>query len=466
MSSDEDSDNGDDVEDAAKYRTTTSVDRFAIFMTCRSTMVNGRVKKGIQIALANQLGISRVTVSRQWTAINTKLAPLLSNHADDTHQKIIRDNHDFLFGDAKSARRAGKHKYDRGVLKEAMKVIAFKGRRSVRRLAFKMGIPLVTVHRYIHPRNPNEEPLIKRFISKLKPTLTEKNKEARYIFALDQINNATAHLVRPKFLDMMDRVHIDEKWFHMCQDGEGYLLVAGEEEPPERHVKHKGYIGKVMFLCAQARPRWDPHTKTQWDGKIGLWPIGKYTVAQRNSKHRPAGTTEWDNENVDHEVYRDMMINLVFTEIMNKWPVGQWNNPNFRIRIQQDGAGGHTKFDDAYLTQALEDLGLTDKVSIYTQPPNSPDLNILDLGLFNALQAAYYDNAPKNEVELIAMVEQTYADYPYLQINRLFVTLQTIFNCIIEHHGGNHFKIPHMNKARLEREDRLPVAVQCTALPR
>jgi hypothetical protein len=86
------------------------------------------------------------------------------------------------------------------------------------------------------------------------------------------------------------------------------------------------------------------------------------------------------------------------------------NNPDFMIRIQQDGAGGHTKHDDIYLTQALEDLGLTNKISIYTRPPNSPDLNICDLGLFNALQAAYYDNAPMNEVELIAMVEQTYAD--------------------------------------------------------
>jgi hypothetical protein len=255
---------------------------------------------------------------------------------------------------------------------------------------------------------------------------------------------------------MMDRVHIDEKWFHMCQDGEGYLLCQ-DEEPPERYVKHKNYIGKVMFLCAQAHPCWDHHTHSQWDGKIGLWPIGKYTKAQRNSKHRPAGTTEWENHNVDHELYRDMMVDFVFTEIMNKWPVGQWNNPNFKIRIQQDGAGGHTAHDDLYLTQALEGLGLTDKISIYTQPPNSPDLNICDLGLFNALQAAYYDNAPKNEVELITMVEQTYADYPHEMINRLFITLQTVFNSVLEHNGGNQYKITHMNKGRLERERR-PIA--------
>jgi hypothetical protein len=116
-----------------------------------------------------------------------------------------------------------------------------------------------------------------------------------------------------------------------------------------------------------------------------------------------------------------------------------------------------------YLTQAIEDIGLTDKISIYTQPPNSPDLNILDLGLFNALQSEYYDQAPKNEVELITMVEEVYASYDYRKINRLFVTLQTVFNGIIEANGGNDSKLLHMNKDRLEREGTLPVAVTLTA---
>jgi hypothetical protein len=462
MISDEDSDNGDVAEGSASYRTTTFADRYAIFMAVRSTMVNGRVKNGIHSELGRQLGLGRVTVSRQWAILRDRLAPLLITEPDvDKHPELIRNSHALLFADGKASRKKGKYKYDRDEVDLAIKAIPVKMRRSVRKVAMRIGMAKSTVNLYVHPRYPGEEPLLRRAVSKLKPTLTDKNKEARYTFALDQINMATAHLVRPRFLDLMDRVHIDEKWFHMCQDGEGYLLCL-DEEPPERHVKHKGYIGKVMFLCAQARPRWNPHTNTQWDGKIGIWPIGNYTTAKRNSKHRPAGTTEWENHNVDHELYRDMMVDLVFTEIMNKWPVGQWNNPSFRIRIQQDGAGGHTKFDDVYLSQALEDLGLADKISIYTQPPNSPDLNILDLGLFNALQCAYYDHAPRNEVELITMVEQTYGDYPHEQINRLFITLQTVFNSILANNGCNQYKLTHMNKARLEREGRLPVAIVCT----
>jgi hypothetical protein len=59
------------------------------------------------------------------------------------------------------------------------------------------------------------------------------------------------------------------------------------------------------------------------------------------------------------------------------------------------------------------------------------------LGLFNALQAEYYDSSPKNEVELITLVEETYTNYCYLKVsNKLFVTLQTVFNGIIEANGG------------------------------
>jgi hypothetical protein len=458
----------EDVEDGLNHRTTTDGDRQSIFFVCRSTMVNGHLKSGIQKELASQLGVSRMTVSRQWTAMNKKLAPLLINQPDaSTHAEIIREHAHILFGDGKASRRKGKYKYDRDDFKEAVKAVDFKDRRSIRKLAAQVGVPKSTISDFMKPKTKeaaNEQPVLFRHVSKLKPTLTEANRFERYLFASDQLNKNTIHLMRPKFLDQMDRVHIDEKWFNMCQDGEGYILVDGEE-PPKRHVKHKNFIGKVLFLCAQARPWWDPHTNTQWDGKICIWPIGTVKPAERSSVHRPRGTLEWHNQTIDNDVYQDLLVNNVLTEVMNKWPVGQWNNPCFKVLIQQDGVGGHCSHKDDYLAEALEELGLTGKVAFYTQPPNSPDLNILDLGLFNALQAAYYDLAPRDAMELMTMVERTYWEFPYLKINRLFVMLQTVFNSIMEHNGGNEYKLVHMNKEKLEREGRLPVTIQCTFLP-
>ena len=92
------------------------------------------------------------------------------------------------------------------------------------------------------------------------------------------------------------------------------------------------------------------------------------------------------------------------------------------------------------------------KISFYTQPSNSPDLNILDLGLFNALQPAYYGCSPTTNLELIDCVEKTYAEFPSNIINRMWVTLQSVFDSIIVHHGDNNYSMPHMNKEFMERE--------------
>ena len=42
---------------------------------------------------------------------------------------------------------------------------------------------------------------------------------------------------------------------------------------------------------------------------------------------------------------------------------------------------------------------------LYTQPTQSPDLNINDLAFFVSMQGLYYKAAPDNEQELIQAVE-------------------------------------------------------------
>jgi hypothetical protein len=77
------------------------------------------------------------------------------------------------------------------------------------------------------------------------------------------------------------------------------------------------------------------------------------------------------------------------------WPAGEWNDPNYKIIIQQDGAGAHPKsWSDPVIIKStlreLEDNGTFQpgKISFKSQPPNSPNTNICDLGLFNAVQSA------------------------------------------------------------------------------
>jgi hypothetical protein len=81
--------------------------------------------------------------------------------------------------------------------------------------------------------------------------LTEENKVSRVACALEEIDRATLGAAAAdgvvRFQDMFDGVDVDEKRFYQTS-----------EKEPHRTISHKNHITKVMFLCAQARPRWDP----------------------------------------------------------------------------------------------------------------------------------------------------------------------------------------------------------------
>jgi len=206
-------------------------------------------------------------------------------------------------------------------------------------------------------------------------------------------------------------VHVDEKWFYLCRDGENYIIIYGEE-PPKRYVSHKSHITKVMFLCAQARPR-RLHNGVWWDGKVGIWPIGEHTVAQRTSVNRPAGAEEFTKQSIDRDKHREMMINEVVPAIQSKFPTCELSRYD-TIYIQQDGAPSHiiTKNEEDVWHDEMEALGLSDSIQLVAQPANSPDVNVNDLGFFNALQAMYHSYCPMNSLELIEMVTMCYNGYP------------------------------------------------------
>ena len=92
---------------------------------------------------------------------------------------------------------------------------------------------------------------------------------------------------------------------------------------------------------------------------------------------------------------------------------------------------------------------------LYMQTLNSPDVNLLDLGFFRAIQS-FNDASLKNEEELKQLVTEAYDNYPQHKLNRMWLTLQRCFNQIILHHGDNDYSIEHILKAKLEQQGQLP----------
>jgi len=58
-------------------------------------------------------------------------------------------------------------------------------------------------------------------------------------------------------------------------------------------------------------------------------------------------------------------------------------------------------------------------------------------------------------------VEDSFDEYPTERVNYIFLTLQTCMKEIMKVGGENKYKIPHMKKATLDREGRLPLQISC-----
>ena len=199
--------------------------------------------------------------------------------------------------------------YPSEFIHEGIKNIPLRKQWTQRKLATSLGVSKTMVHRWI------VDSTIRVHSNSLKPVLTEENKVAWLIMALDSRDPQDP----TKFLDMMDHIHMDEKWFFLSQQKERYLLLP-EEKNPKWCVKSKLHITKVMFLCAVAWPRFNPSANSWWDGKLGIWPIGDWEPAKRASTNQPRGTLVWKNKPVTKMVYCVLLISKLLPAIVEKWP--------------------------------------------------------------------------------------------------------------------------------------------------
>lgn len=127
------------------------------------------------------------------------------------------------------------------------------------------------------------------------------------------------------------------------------------------------------------------------------------------------------------------------------------------IKVQQDNAGPHVSEDN----KDIMDTGLADgwTIEMACQPPRSPDLNVLDLGIFNAIQSVQY-RWPTNKLDdLVVAVDNAFHSIPAATIDKCFVTLQKVLQCIIASGGGNDYKLPRVSKKHIVRGSATPLAL-------
>lgn len=386
-----------------------------------------KLKRGETRAVASQFSVSIRTVQRIW-----KQGKNDGPYVDVSH---------------KLTKNCGRKRIQLDV--DRMREIPLSKRTTMRDLSCALDVSASTIHRRVKSGD------IRKHSSAIKPSLTEEHKRARLRFCLSMLESSSLPH-NPIFSEMYNIIHIDEKWFNMTKKNEKYYLLPDEEDP-ERNCSSKKFIGKVMFLAAIARPRFDAQRNEVFSGKIGIFPFVTLEPAKRSSKNRAAGTLETKPmTSVTREIIKQFMLKQVLPNTMEIWPREDIGRPIF---IQQDNARTHISCDDEDFCRAASQNGFD--IRLMCQPANSPDLNILDLGFFRAIQSLQHKKAPKSVDELVNAVVKSFEEYSVVLSNRIFLSLQLCMIEIMKARGSNKYSIPHMKKEMLERQGKLPRRMKC-----
>lgn len=347
--------------------------------------------------------------------------------------------------------------YCREELQASLADLPIGERSTIRDMSRSLGVSVGLCHSLV--RN---DKVILPHTSALKPILTEENKLKRFLYAMDRVQRQDD---RRSWYPAYDEIHVDEKWFFLCQDNWRYYVSLTEKEKQEvttLRTKHKRHIMKVMFLCAVARPRYNDDGACTFDGKIGIWPFVEWKEAERSSVNRPRGTMELKPISVTRDVYRKYIIEKLLPAVYEKFPRERMRRQV--IYLQQDNPNSHFAPNDPEWIQAAGTHPRF-KVQMRNQPPNSPDTNLLDLGFFRAIQSLQWKQEPARSIQgLIDNVNKAFSDYEDNKLSKMWLTHQTVCDEILKANGDNDFTIPHVGKdAIVRKEGKLPASLVLSA---
>jgi len=401
---------------------------------------DGKLPRGTWTLTAAKFNVSHQQVAKLWRA---------HGHHARVAAAARPVDHDALAMHLQSRRgiRGGRRPREKDAVQAVVASLRYESRATYRSTEFNSGIPASSLHRYV------KSGVLKTATSSIKPAIKEGHKARRIGFCLEQLIQSyvsDSDVPSFSFPAFEDIVHVDEKIFRVDKIRRKYLLAPGESPPP-RATQNKRHIAQLMFLAAVAKPR--RVGNTWWDGKLGIWSFAVRVAAQRSSPNRPRGTPVLTAVSVTAEVYLDMLETKLRPALLAKWPR---NQPV--VQVQQDNAPAHPPAGPWFCC-----AGLT--VSFVCQPAQSPDLNVLDLGYFSAIQALQQQRRTKTLEELVVAVEESFVERKREALENVFYTWAACMEQVMLNACGNQYKIPHLKKDQIRKElGHLPSTYSCSLL--
>jgi hypothetical protein len=281
--------------------------------------------------------------------------------------------------------------------------------------------------------------------SYIKPKLTklQQMKRLRYVLSFtvqkDGVNVFDSH---------DNIIFLDEKWWYLEKLKKYRRTFPGEDRFPDDVIHHKSHQTKFMGTAVIGHPR------DNFDGRVVCQNHVVATPAQRSSVYRPSGTIEQvpyilNAENFLTSQTKDGGVIDCIEDIFHQEDV----------RVILDGAKPHTGHNNiAKINQEIKVRDLNIKYVV--QPPQSPDLNLLDLSFFASLQSqsGKLMYGVKTIGDLMEAVKEAWEAYDEQKIAIQFGHLFAVYGEVLLHEGGNNYKIPHSH-VRQKFDSRQPLNI-------
>ncbi|XP_021726144.1 uncharacterized protein LOC110693295 [Chenopodium quinoa] len=298
-------------------------------------MHGGELPRGCLSQMARKYGIHRSTLLRVWQFVKQSIAQ--GNVIDVRSKKLGKTG-----------------PKPRLITDEYLQLVPLYKRTTERSYAAALKVS----HGYLH--NLKKKGRLRTHTSANHPALTSNHKVVRLKWALAHIHPIPA-VGDPTFIDMQQVIHIDEKWFYMNPETRRFYLLP-KEENPYRCQLSKRYKIKAMFMGMIGKPLYDIRGNMLHDVK---------------SKNRDAGVMETKAvQSVTKKKIRLMLMTNIIPALHRQW------HPSLSkdIYIQWDNAKPHQILRDDDFIAACTTNGFN--IQMVFQLAQSPDLNVLDLGLF------------------------------------------------------------------------------------
>ncbi|ETV87289.1 hypothetical protein H257_02235 [Aphanomyces astaci] len=262
-------------------------------------------------------------------------------------------------GDVASHRkgRCGR-KFKHESIAERLRNVPKARRTAFRSIAAALHISRSTLHDYC------KRGIFVKYKSNIRPALTEANKAVRLKWSLQHVHASNADLFN--FEDIMNVVPVDES--------------------------------QEQVLPGAGRGATTPHLQVEASHYKGDFFVGRRTAAS-GCRNRPAGTLESKPVSVTRVVDKKMLIEQVITAIKAMCP----GVVTDLVTIQQD-----VPPSDADIVSACTSGGWN--IRVVYQSPNSPDLNVLDLGFFRGIQSIQEKNHSRRVDDIVAATEAAWLE--------------------------------------------------------